>query len=98
MPPTPWTTSPAQLGVASPESAADHLCCSPSLTAPAFRYDQQSPYSEKILKWPRYLSIRPRRRGFVALSGHAPRRVIAGVPGRWLGGRTWLPGWDRRTR
>ncbi|HET8914583.1 MAG TPA: hypothetical protein VFM91_02650, partial [Propionibacteriaceae bacterium] len=49
-------------------------------------------------KWPRYLSIRPRRRGFVALSGHAPRRVIAGVPGRWLGGRTWLPRWDRRTR
>jgi transposase len=29
-PPTPWTTSPAQLGVASPASAADHGCCSPS--------------------------------------------------------------------
>jgi hypothetical protein len=31
-------------------------------------------------------------------AGHAPRRVIARVPGRWLGDRTWLPGWDRRTR
>jgi hypothetical protein len=58
-PPTPWTTSPAQLGVASPASAADHGCCSPSLTAPAFRYDQQSPYSEKILSRQATLPIRP---------------------------------------
>ena len=35
--------------VASPGSVADQGCCSPSLTAPAFRYDHQSPYSEKIL-------------------------------------------------
>jgi hypothetical protein len=37
--------------VPSPASAAARGCCSPSSTAPGFRYDQPSPCSENIFRW-----------------------------------------------
>jgi len=48
-PPTPSTTWPSKPAGASPGSVADHGCCSPSLTAPAFHHDHPSPYSAKLL-------------------------------------------------
>ena len=73
--------TPSTPAAASPASAADGGCCSPSSTAPAFQYDQQSPYSEKIL-----------RRRFRTGSG-APGWTRCGA---WPGSASFTAPWKRR--